>query len=670
MERILPVYPLFVKDPNFSIWSATENLNEKNVETWYGETKPIYGFLKTKGERYCFMGDWTKFAPFGVKKATQTKLNVTLFSTDYEFVCEKTVLKLRFVSPLPLNDLELLSMPVCYMQYEVVGDPNAEISLFVNRNIAYNDIPETLDKRVRGGVLALNGFESAFVGLVRQMPLSLVGDQIGADWGYFYLAGEQAWLLDEQELFAFVANGYKSFTADGEEKYIGAINTSTAGALLIGYDDRISIDYFGDYRKGYYLENHTIIDALTDMWYHRDGIEKKLSELEEDLRERTELYGNSYRNVLYASYRQSIAGHKLVRDTKGQVLWLSKECGSNGCIGTVDVSYPSIPLYLLYNPELVKGMMRPILEFARMPVWSYDFAPHDVGTYPVCGGQVYAVWQMENKYHAKYGEGGFWSKIKTHFPFYTLPESFKPYEFKMQMPVEECANMLIMFLAVYQKDKDLSFFLSNKDLCAKWVKYLVKYGLKPGNQLCTDDFAGHLENNVNLAIKATVGIASYAQLLFECDEIEKGQEYRKIAENFAKEISDFADGKTHLPLTWDAGEETFSLKYNFAFDKVLGLNLFNQELFEKEAEYYLSKAERYGVPLDNRKMYTKSDWLLWVARLTGDVQKRKALIGMIDDYLKTSPDRIPFGDWYETQDGSYHEFKARTVQGGCFILLI
>ena len=368
--------------------------------------------------------------------------------------------------------------------------------------------------------------------------------------------------------------------------------------------------------------------------------------------------------------RQSIAGHKLVRDTKGNVLWLSKECGSNGCIATVDVSYPSMPLYLLYNPELVKGMMRPILEFARMPVWSYDFAPHDAGTYPICGGQIYAIWQIKNKYHAKYGEGGFWSKVKTHFPFYTLPESYQPYEFKMQMPVEECANMLIMFLAVYQADKDITFFAENKDLCAKWVKYLVKYGLKPGNQLCTDDFAGHLENNLNLAIKATVGIASYAQLLFECEEIDRGNEYRKIAEEFATEITNFADGKDHLPLTWDSGEDTFGLKYNFAFDRILGLNLFNRDLLEREVDYYLSKAERYGVPLDNRKMYTKNDWLLWVARLTSDIKKRKELIQMVDDFLKTSPDRIPFSDWYETQDGKYHEFRARTVQGGCFILLI
>ena len=670
MERILSSYPLFVKDPNFSIWMATEELNAQNTETWYGETKNLYGFLKTQGETYCFMGASNKFLPFQVKKAKQTKLNVTAFSTEYEFLCGKTTLKLRFVSPLPLNDLELLSMPVCYMQYEIIGDSNAEISVFVNRNISYNDIPETADKRVRGGVVKLNGFESAFVGLVRQMPLSVAGDLVGADWGYFYLSGEQAWVLDEQELSAYLANGFLNFEAEDEEKYIGAINKNTKGLISLGYDDRVSIEYFGEFRKGYYLEKHSIFEALNYVWNNVSEIEEKLTVIEKDLIARTELYGKSYLNVLYASMRQSIAGHKLVTDTKGNVLWLSKECGSNGCIATVDVSYPSMPLYLLYNPELVKGMMRPILEFARMPVWSYDFAPHDAGTYPICGGQIYAIWQIKNKYHAKYGEGGFWSKVKTHFPFYTLPENYQPYEFKMQMPVEECANMLIMFLAVYQADKDVAFFAENKDLCAKWVKYLVKYGLKPGNQLCTDDFAGHLENNLNLAIKATVGIASYAQLLFECEEIDKGNEYRKIAEEFAAEITNFADGKDHLPLTWDSGEDTFGLKYNFAFDRILGLNLFNRDLLEREVDYYLSKAERYGVPLDNRKMYTKNDWLLWVARLTSDIKKRKELIQMVDDFLKTSPDRIPFSDWYETQDGKYHEFRARTVQGGCFILLI
>ncbi|MBQ8446789.1 MAG: DUF4964 domain-containing protein, partial [Clostridia bacterium] len=135
MERILPSYPLFVKDPNFSIWSASEILNDQDVETWFGEKKKIYGFLKTKGETYYFMGDGKKFAPFNVKKAEQTKLDISAFATVYEFLCGETTLKIRFVSPLPLTDLELLSMPVCYMEYEIIGDNNAEISLFINRNI-------------------------------------------------------------------------------------------------------------------------------------------------------------------------------------------------------------------------------------------------------------------------------------------------------------------------------------------------------------------------------------------------------------------------------------------------------------------------------------------------------------------------------------------------------
>lgn len=669
MERILPAYPLFVKDPIFSIWSTTEELNAQNSENWYAEKKKIYGLLKTKGETYCFMGDSNVFAPFGVKKAEQTTLKITAFSTDYEFLCGATKLKVRFVSPLPLNDLELLSMPVCYVDYEIIGDADAEISLFANRNICYNDKPFT-DKQTLGVVMPLDGFESASLGLMRQMPMSTSGDWIGADWGYYYLAGEQAWVLDESEMFGYAANGYTNFVCEGEEMYIGAINKAAKGAILLGYDDRVSIEYFGDFKKGYYLEKHTIVDALTEIWKNRAACEAKLAAIEKELVDRAAVYGDGYKNVLFASLRQSIAAHKLIRDNEGNLVWLSKECSSNGCIGTVDVSYPSMPLYLLYAPELVKGMMRPILHFARTPVWNYDFAPHDAGRYPICNGQLYAAQDKKNKYHAKIEKGGFWGEPRVNFPFYLFPANYDLYDFNRQMPVEECGNMLVMFLAAYEADKDITFFEKNKDLCSKWVQYLVKYGLKPGNQLCTDDFAGHLENNINLAIKATVGIASYARLLTESGDKEEGAKFRKIAEEFAAEISAFAEDKTHLPLTWDSGEETFGLKYNFAFDKILKLGLFSDALFEKEVDYCLSKAERYGVPLDNRKMYTKSDWLMWEARLTDDMEKRKRLIAMLDDFLRTSPNRIAFSDWYETVDGAYHAFKARSVQGGCFILLM
>ena len=47
---------------------------------------------------------------------------------------------------------------------------------------------------------------------------------------------------------------------------------------------------------------------------------------------------------------QAFAAHKLVADADGTALYFPKENFSNGCIGTVDVFYPSAPIFLLLNP--------------------------------------------------------------------------------------------------------------------------------------------------------------------------------------------------------------------------------------------------------------------------------------------------------------------------------
>ena len=659
MQRILPAYPLFVKDPNFSLWANAEQLNEGNLTSWWGETKKLYGFLKTEGKTYCFMGNAADFFSCGVQKAEQTSLSVTAFSTDYAFRAGNAELKLRFVSPLLPNDLTVLSRPVCYMEYEISGADDAEISLFINRSVAYNAVNE--DKRVRGGKVGLKGFETAFFGLARQLPLSNNDDAIGADWGYWYLSGERAQLSDEKEVAAYLAGGFTEFAGAGEEKYLASLNTQKKGAVMLGFDETVAIDYFGTYLKGYYFDGKTIFDALSETHAQREEINKKLQAYDKELVVRAEKYGKEYVNVLYASRRQSVAAHKLAKDGDGKLLFLSKENCSNGCIATVDVSYPSMPLYLLYNPELVKGMMRPVLKFADMPIWTYDFAPHDAGTYPACCGQVYGL----KKGNVNLNKEGF---RQTHFPFYALPESFEAYDFNDQMPVEECANMLVMFLACYRRDGDLSFFREHLALAKKWVEYLVKFGLKPDNQLCTDDFAGHLKNNLNLAIKATVGIAAYAELLTACGI--DGQKFRKTAELFAGEITAFGKRFVHTPITWDSDADTFSLKYNLAFDKIFKLGLFPRNLLESEVDCYRERQNAFGTPLDNRETYTKSDWLVWAASLTDDSEKRKKIISALDYFLKNSPDRVPFGDWFDTVSGKYLHFRARSVQGGCFILLL
>ena len=62
-----------------------------------------------------------------------------------------------------------------------------------------------------------------------------------------------------------------------------------------------------------------------------------------------------YAETLAASYRQTLAAHKLFMDKDGDLMYFSKENSSGGFINTVDVTYPAAPLFFTYNIQLEKG---------------------------------------------------------------------------------------------------------------------------------------------------------------------------------------------------------------------------------------------------------------------------------------------------------------------------
>ena len=182
--------------------------------------------------------------------------------------------------------------------------------------------------------------------------------------------------------------------------------------------------------------------------------------------------GKKYAEICAASYRQVITAHKLFTDKEGNLMFFSKENNSNGCINTVDLTYPSAPLFLIYNPELQKAMMTSIFEYSASGRWNKPFAAHDLGTYPIANGQVY---------------GG-------------------------DMPIEESGNMVILAAAIAKAEGNANYAKKYWDLLTIWTNYLVEYGQDPENQLCTDDFAGHWAHNANLSVKAIMGIAAYSEL--------------------------------------------------------------------------------------------------------------------------------------------------------------
>lgn len=633
--------PLVTHDPYFSIWSSSDHLYDTDTVHWTGKRQQIRGYLTVDKTVYCFMGDkeFHQILP-------QISLDVTATATTYTFENDKVRLCCRFTSPLILSDPLLVSRPCTYIDFmvEKKNADNVQLDFIVSADL----VRQEKDEVAGFAGTFKQGFSYASMGRMRQQPLGSSGDHTTIDWGYVYLAG----------------NDKSTITYDAANEAIRcqAANLNGQTTLILAYDDLASINYFGEWRKAYWTTKYkTIQEAISAAFADQKKVYKQASEIDCEIEAKAKkIGGDEYAFLCVMSYRHAIAAHKLITDEDQNLIFLSKENDSNGCIGTVDVSYPSVPLFMLYNTEYVKGMLRPIFRFADCDVWTYDFAPHDVGRYPYAWGQVYGRSDEENRRFRS--ENQF-----VYPPYYMYPSGSKVYGLRDQMPVEECGNMLIMTAMVCRMEQNVSFALPYMETLKKWREYLIRYGADPGEQLCTDDFAGHLSHNTNLSVKAIMGIEGYAQIAALAGEKDEAKKYHKIAVDMASDWEKRAKADDHYQLVFGEGKkDTWSLKYNLIWDKLWKSGLFSDEVYEKELAYYKKKANRYGTPLDSRAAYTKSDWILWCAAMDNTA----ALIQPVAAYLKETTTRVPFSDWYQTDSGMYCYFIARSVQGGIFMPML
>lgn len=577
--------------------------------------------------------------------AKQKSVDITATKTTYDFAAGGVDLSLSFLSPLLMDDLTLLSRPISYITCTVKSadgkQHNVQVQLSASTNISVNQpSQDVITSTYKNGDLLIMK-----AGTKAQPVLQKKGDDVRIDWGYMYAAtpgsvGAKQYVSSAgAALSAFGRNQFTATALDGRSLMLntvlpfGKVGSSPKDqTIMLGYDDLFSVQYFGENLRPWWRNDasQTMEKQLQAAAADYTSLKEKCDAFDKKLyADALAAGGDEYAKLCALAYRQSIAAHKLVKSPQGELLFLSKENFSNGSINTVDITYPSAPLFLVYNPDLLKGMMNGIFYYSESGKWAKPFAAHDLGTYPLANGQTY-------------GE---------------------------DMPVEESGNMLIATTAIAKREGNAEYAKKHWKTLTTWVDFLVRDGFDPANQLCTDDFAGHLARNANLSVKAIMGIAGYAQLAEKLGYTDIAKKYMDTARAMAPRWMAMAAAGDHYALTFD-NANTWSQKYNMVWDKVLGFNLFPKDVYQKEVNFYLTKQREFGLPLDSRRTYTKSDWIMWTATLADSKNEFEKFVAPLYKYATETPTRVPLSDWHETTDGKQVGFQARSVVGGYFIKLL
>lgn len=579
-------------------------------------------------------------------EAVQKSCVVMPTSTYYTFQCGAVDVDLVFTAPQIMWDLDLFSTPINYISYRVRSNDEAahdvQFYLDTTPQLTVRNTTQTTRTNLEtwGALMLLRAGNTA------QTPLNH-GDDI-IDWGYLYLAADT--LGDKRMIIGTRSEVINEFARTGQptselQTYLGKGGEYCAMACvndlgsvdakgktdfaMIGYDDVFSIQYHGTNRKAYWAHNGRVNIKTRFEDFHRDydsimalcrGVDARIWD------DAYESAGKRYAEICSSVYRQANAAHKLITDTKGNLMFMSKENTSGGFINTLDVTYPSSSIYLIYNTDLIKAMLTPVYEYSTLGKWTKGFANHDLGGYPKANGQTY---------------GG-------------------------DMPVEESGNVLILTAAIARMDGDMAYVRRYWKLMTKWTDYLVEHGRDPSNQLCTDDFMGTSERNTNLAVKAIMGVASYS-------ELARMQGLEETAEEYMAKAQDMVDywvrnafsttGGTHYLLNFGAARDTWSNKYNMVWDKVWGWDLF-KAVRNREMSFYQGKLTTYGLPLDNRSNMCKNDWHMWTAAMTENNALLNRFINPMWKFINECPTRVPVTDCHDCGNAGQRLFHARSVVGG------
>ncbi|KAK0104462.1 hypothetical protein ONS95_004751 [Cadophora gregata] len=655
-----PAIPLAVKSPYLNLYQFAGSdggnggfLAGQWSQFWAGQIAAWAGMIKVDGTSYTWMGN-----P-GPQSVTQKAFEYT--STRSVFTMDvggKVEMNITFLSTITPEDQKRQSLIFSYLDVGVQsldGSPH-DVQL-------YTDISAEWVAGDHSSVAQweydTTGDDIAYHRVYRQTQLEFSESNDQADWGYWYWATKNSKKLTYQSgsdvdvRGAFESNGklanskdtnYRPINQDypvfGFSIDLGAVTGSVNTLYTIGLAQEQAIQFDG--ATGVvplaslwtsYFSSET--EALSFVYNDYSTAATTAASLDNKIAtDSIAAGGHDYLTITSLSARQALGAIQLVGNSTQQYLFL-KEISSDGNTQTVDVIFPFYPILVYLQPSLAKLMLDPLFENQESGQYPNKYSMHDLGA---------------------------------HYPNATGHPDGKD----EPQPLEECGNMLIMTLAYAQRSNDNAYLSQHYEILKQWTQYLIDEALIPADQISTDDFAGSLANQTDLALKGIIGIQAMAVIANLTDNSVDGVNYTNIAQDYITQWQTLgiAHDATppHTTLAYGMND-THGLLYNLYGDRLLNLNFVPQSVYDMQSTFYSTVEQKYGVPLDTRHNYTKSDWEMWTAAIASD-STQTMFISDLAKWINETPTNKALTDWYDVQTGDFGGgFTARPVVGGHFALL-
>jgi len=484
-----PAVPLVTCNPFLSIWSEADHLNEATTKHWTRHDHSLVSLIRIDSKTYRLMGAEPKTVPALAQKSVE----VLPTRSIYEFEEAGVHVTLAFMQPALPEDLDVYSWPLSYITWNVRSCDGAKHKIEVYDSVSSQLAVNKTAELVEWSRQTANDLTLLRIGTQAQNVLGSCGDDHRINWGYAAApSGLSRSAIGASAVLekSFASNGglpeaddarMPRAASDAEPAMAFAFDLGSIGEeavqrqVIVAYDEIFAIKYFGKRLLPYWARSGVKIAELPQTASQDYAkLLVRCAAFDKELRaDITKVGGEKYAKITALSYRECVAPNGLAADANSQPLLFTKENTSNGDIATVDVFFPMDPVWVFLSPSLAKASLVHVLMYSASPPWKFPNAPHDLGTYPFVTGRDDG------------GEG---------------------------MPVEESGNMLILCDAIAHAEGNADFVTPWWPQLTQWAKYLEKYGLDPEEQLCTDDFMGHLAHNANLSVKAILGLAAYGDL--------------------------------------------------------------------------------------------------------------------------------------------------------------